>query len=122
MKHRIAFMIIFVACVLIFSSCTPSWIDKTTSKATLHVTETRDVVHHWYGNSRYVAYTMSNGISDNSDNPSYSDFLLSLNDKEVVYKIGYNRDGGYYLRLYRGEIYMDFGIDSRLERGPKKEE
>ena len=113
---------VIISASLAFSGCgRPSWIDAVPSTATLHVTQNLDVVHHWYGDTHFVSYTMSNGITDNSDNPSYSDFPLSLNDKEVTYRMGFNGDSGYhYIRLYRGEIYMDFGIDAQIERGPKK--
>jgi len=33
----------------------------------------------------------------------------------------FDGDAYYYLRLYRDEVFMDFSISARIERGPKKE-
>jgi hypothetical protein len=91
---------------LILTSLLMSCIDTVPSTATLHVTSSQPAVHHWYGETQYAAYTLSNGISDNtSGDPAYAEFLLSLDGKEVQYKIRYHRtfdgDTYYFLRLYR---------------------
>jgi hypothetical protein len=123
---RIVLLGLILIGALAFTSCSKEWIDEVPSTATLRVTASQPAVHHWYGETQYASYTLSNGISDNvSGDPAYAGFLLSLDGKEVKYKIRYRRmfdgDSYYYLRLYRDEVFMDFSISAKIERGPKKE-